>query len=74
MRHRLHLLLVQDCYFCEKATDDFGIVVNDDLNSAEPIIYAVCRSCAISSGMASDDEEWDDELRTRPTMHLMGDQ
>ena len=64
MTYRLRFESKQQCYHCNEETCDFGMVGNDDvLGNNQPLIYAVCRGCAIKSGLATDDEEWNDELR-----------
>lgn len=68
----LHLDRMQRCYYCSENTEDFGLVANDDFEVSMPLIFAICRSCAIESGLASDDEEWEDDLQVgRPRRSLL---
>ena len=64
MRYRLRLQPAQECYYCSDDTKDFGLVANDDLQSSDPLMFAVCRSCALRTGLATDDEE----LRVRANL------
>ena len=61
MGYKLKFVDHQECYFCHEEIDNFGLVVTND--DQTPVIYAICKSCAIIQGVATDSEEWEDELR-----------
>ena len=59
MPSRIRFAPIQTCWFCEQDTDDFAVASDEDG------IWITCRKCAMERGDATDDENWDDELRWR---------
>ena len=59
----LNLGPIQMCFYCKRECEDWGLVENDDLDAKLPALFAVCRQCAIRTGLATDDYEWEEELR-----------